>query len=1268
MEHRNPGRSNFYHRGLTFGIIIILAWMTPQTEAQKEECRQRPMDIVFVIDGSRSVRPWNFKTVQDAVKDMVDAFEKIGPEETQIGLVQYSSRVRQEFKLNDYYSKEEVNEAIDGIKYMEMGTMTGRALKFITEYSFTAAYGARSDNPDVLKVAVVITDGRAQDRTVPFWQKKAKDAGIILFAIGVGRRISDKDLLLIASEPKEKHKFYVKNFDLIGSIPVMLHEQICDVDECEQEIDNCQQTCKNTIGSFICGCKDGFVLQDDRASCLPIAPSNLESLTLTDITHTTMRATWSLVSPELEDMIDHYLVRYKKAGDEGEAIEVTVNERAIVLEGLEPGTEYLVSVTAYTADGLKSETIKAQNTTLFLGETTLDLFNPTLTTMQAKWEPAGGDLLSQYVLTITSPEQNRTFTITTDADTTEAPLLEGLEPGQLYEGVVTPMYGKLAGGPGRDTETTKSLIKPNIRVTDTTLSTVDVEFTGIGMPADRYELTLVDVETGETKYVEVDGSESTAKFYDCTPGKEYTVTVRGYITEGGREFESPEGVTEGKTKHIPAPVVDITSTGLATADVMWTISEYTPLLFKVSYCPKNDPENKKHIETEDISTKLTGLEPGVEYEVEVVAVDFDDDKKFTSEPGSDTDTTKSLHAPPVMATGRTYTTATVKWGEIGMPANTWELRYHPVGSPDIVKTSVFDGSVNKTILEGLTHDTEYEVVVVGVVIEEGERFESPPGSDPFTLGALDPPVVTISDPTTSSLNSAWVDNVDADNYVISIKEVGDTETPEKIITDGAVAEKVFESLKPGTFYEVEVIIQVDDEGNIIESPPGSTTGATKPAPPVNLVVADSDPTSLTVTFDPPEGGYEYFEAKCVPYGTDPESVPVMRVDREATSVTCKDLKPGTRYKVHITTCFGGMKSKPAIIESVLPVDAPANFDLSNPTVHTILATWDPPPNIDEVTGYILVLRSEKLGTIHKKKLPGSETSFTFTSLNPATKYDGEIRALVGEVESPPATDSEITYPDVIKIEVIDISYNNITVKWTKSAHPDISSQKLTYTPQSEDESSGEIDGIPTETVVEYLTPDVNTYVIRNVKPATIYDITIQYVYPDSESAIATTEAITLAPPPGTPYGTNVTDIQFILHWGFPEYNAEPIGYTVTYVPTFGEMVFETEIPSGEVLDLRVQDLQPSTQYNVTVVANYGYHIVSEPVEGTVTTEDPSNEAVCTCSTYLRKQSEMQGTLNDLVSVIQTLTRKIERMERSISIGSVELNDEPLGIRRGDHGF
>ena len=31
---------------------------------------------------------------------------------------------------------------------------------------------------------------------------------------------------------------------------------------------------------------------------------------------------------------------------------------------------------------------------------------------------------------------------------------------------------------------------------------------------------------------------------------------------------------------------------------------------------------------------------------------------------------------------------------------------------------------------------------------------------------------------------------------------------------------------------------------------------------------------------------------------------LFQVDREATSVTCKDLKPGTRYKVHITTCFG----------------------------------------------------------------------------------------------------------------------------------------------------------------------------------------------------------------------------------------------------------------------------------------------------------------------------------------------------------------------------
>ena len=41
-----------------------------------------------------------------------------------------------------------------------------------------------------------------------------------------------------------------------------------DVDECEEDISGCSQTCNNSIGLFTCGCQEGYFLSDDEKSCI----------------------------------------------------------------------------------------------------------------------------------------------------------------------------------------------------------------------------------------------------------------------------------------------------------------------------------------------------------------------------------------------------------------------------------------------------------------------------------------------------------------------------------------------------------------------------------------------------------------------------------------------------------------------------------------------------------------------------------------------------------------------------------------------------------------------------------------------------------------------------------------------------------------------------------------------------------------------------------------------------------------------------------------
>ena len=40
-----------------------------------------------------------------------------------------------------------------------------------------------------------------------------------------------------------------------------------DVNECAQDLDNCQQLCSNTVGSFTCSCEIGYELDVDGFTC-----------------------------------------------------------------------------------------------------------------------------------------------------------------------------------------------------------------------------------------------------------------------------------------------------------------------------------------------------------------------------------------------------------------------------------------------------------------------------------------------------------------------------------------------------------------------------------------------------------------------------------------------------------------------------------------------------------------------------------------------------------------------------------------------------------------------------------------------------------------------------------------------------------------------------------------------------------------------------------------------------------------------------------------
>uniref|UniRef100_A0A4W5KNV8 Collagen type XIV alpha 1 chain n=1 Tax=Hucho hucho TaxID=62062 RepID=A0A4W5KNV8_9TELE len=195
----------------------------PTIPSVKEVCKAAKADLAFLVDGSWSIGDDNFLKIIRFLYSTTGALDIIGPDGTQVAIVQFSDDARTEFKLNSYDDKERLLEAINRISYKGGNTKTGLAIRHVKDTIFTVGGGIRRGVP---KVLVVLTDGRSQD-DVNKVSKEMQMEGYIVFAIG----FADADygeLVSIASKPSERHVFFVDDLDAFKKIEEKLVTFVCE--------------------------------------------------------------------------------------------------------------------------------------------------------------------------------------------------------------------------------------------------------------------------------------------------------------------------------------------------------------------------------------------------------------------------------------------------------------------------------------------------------------------------------------------------------------------------------------------------------------------------------------------------------------------------------------------------------------------------------------------------------------------------------------------------------------------------------------------------------------------------------------------------------------------------------------------------------------------------------------------------------------------------------------------------------------------------------
>lgn len=175
-------------------------------------------DVIFILDGSESIRRSDFNITQHYVRREVEALN-VFENGANVAVIVYSDDVSDVIPFNSNMNVDQLESDIMKLKQPRLGTNTAAALQE------AGRLYRDHGRPDATKIVVLITDGDTRNNKPPRLEAKAlKDNNISIVAVGVGPETDVTELNELASKPEFVKK--VENFPALDMLRIPYHE-IC---------------------------------------------------------------------------------------------------------------------------------------------------------------------------------------------------------------------------------------------------------------------------------------------------------------------------------------------------------------------------------------------------------------------------------------------------------------------------------------------------------------------------------------------------------------------------------------------------------------------------------------------------------------------------------------------------------------------------------------------------------------------------------------------------------------------------------------------------------------------------------------------------------------------------------------------------------------------------------------------------------------------------------------------------------------------------------
>ena len=146
-----------------------------------------------MMDESGSIGPNSFEQMRQLAINITDHFE-IGPNDTQVGWINFDHTVTVIFNLSTYQDKMSLHDAIRAVPYSAGGTNIAAGLLALLTDGFTMSAGARNSFA-IPEVAIVVTDGESGLRPIQQAATLIRESrNINVFVVGIGSGVNRDQL------------------------------------------------------------------------------------------------------------------------------------------------------------------------------------------------------------------------------------------------------------------------------------------------------------------------------------------------------------------------------------------------------------------------------------------------------------------------------------------------------------------------------------------------------------------------------------------------------------------------------------------------------------------------------------------------------------------------------------------------------------------------------------------------------------------------------------------------------------------------------------------------------------------------------------------------------------------------------------------------------------------------------------------------------------------------------------------------------------------